>query len=64
MLTLVAPLVPQLSVLLPPAVMLAGFAVNELMIGRVVPLRLGLVKPTQPVRPTAAKSNNRKTLVW
>jgi hypothetical protein len=64
MLMLVAPLVPQLSVLLPPAVMLAGFPVNELIVGRVVPLGLdALVKPTQPARPAAAKSNNRKTLV-
>jgi hypothetical protein len=33
MLMLVAPLVPQLKVLLPPAVMVVGFAVNELIVG-------------------------------
>ena len=33
MVTLVAPLVAQLNVLLEPAVMLARFAVNELIVG-------------------------------
>jgi len=33
MLMLVAPLVAQLNVLLPPELMLVGFAVNELIVG-------------------------------
>lgn len=55
MLMLVAPVAAQLSVLLDPAVMLAGFAAKEVIVGREAFPPAELDAPPQLTSPTQAE---------
>ena len=58
MLTLAAPVVAQLNVLLPPTLMLAELAAKEPMVGGFTPLGVGpLTAPAQPAIAHTAKAN-------